>query len=521
MARQRIGMKKIRDVIRLKSTTSLSDRQIARALNISRPVVSKYWQGFVDSRVMLEQIQEMADSDLLWLIEGPRIEKSSKYRQLVQYFPYFVVELKRTGVTQQRLWEEYKQKHPDGLQYSQFCYHFQRWRESGEVRMHLEHKAGDKIFVDYAGQKLSYFDRGSGELRPVEVFVAVLGSSGLTYVEASASQEKEQWIRSNERALWYMGGCPAAIVPDNLRSAVSRSDLYDPEINPEFAEFAEHYGTVILPARVRKARDKALVENAVRLVYQRIYAPLRNRTVYTLQELNEAIWQRLEIHNNQPLQRLNVSRRELFEKTERSTLKPLPAERFPLKNTKWLTVQFNYHVELREDRHYYSVPHYLYRKEPKTKVKVVYDDRVVAIYYDNIRIAQHRRDCRSNEYSTHPEHMPAEHRWYAQWSPARFKRWANSLGEEVVKVVEAVLESRKHPEQAYKVCLGILNLGKKYGQERLLKACTQANELGTCSLKWIETHLKCILEEERLQPEMDLLACIPAHENIRGSGYYT
>jgi transposase len=472
----------------------------------------------VNSGLRLEQIQEMADSDLMRLIEEPRIEKSSKYRQLIQYFPYFVLELKRTGVTLQHLWEEYKQKHPDGLQYSQFCYHFQRWRESGEVRMHLDHKAGDKIFVDYAGQKLSYFDRGSGELRPVEVFVAVLGSSGLTYVEASESQEKQQWIRSNERAIWYMGGCPAAIVPDNLRSAVSRSDPYDPEINPEFAE---HYGTVILPTRVRKARDKALVENAVRLVYQRIYAPLRNRTFYTLQELNESIWQRLEIHNNQPLQRLNVSRRELFEKTERSALKPLPAERFPLKNTRWLTVQFNYHVELREDRHYYSVPHYLYRKEPKTKVKMVYDDRVVAIYYDNIRIAQHRRDRRSNEYSTHPEHMPAEHRWYAQWSPARFKRWANSLGEEVVQVIEAVLESRKHPEQAYKVCLGILNLGKKYGQERLLRACAQANEMGTCSLKWIETQLKRTREEERLQQELNLLACIPTHENIRGSGYYT
>jgi transposase len=250
-------MKKIRDVIRLKSNSALSDRQIARALNISRPVVGKYWQGFLDSGLEFEQVEEMTDSDLLRLIEKPKIEKSTKYRQLAQYFPYFVVELKRTGVTLQHLWEEYKQKHPEGLQYSQFCYHFQRWRESCEVRMHLEHKAGDKMFVDYAGQKLGYFDRQSGELHPVEVFVAVLGSSALTYVEASESQEKEQWIRSNERAIWYVGGSTAAIVPDNLRSAVSRSDPYDPEINPEFAEFAEYYDTVILPARVRKARDKA------------------------------------------------------------------------------------------------------------------------------------------------------------------------------------------------------------------------------------------------------------------------
>jgi transposase len=316
-----------------------------------------------------------------------------------------------------------------------------------------------------------------------------------------------------------MGGATAAIVPDNLRSAVSRSDPYEPEINPEFAEFAEFYGTVILPARVRKARDKALVENAIRLVYQRIYAPLRNRTFTSLQELNEAIRERLEIHNNTPLQRLPISRRELFEKTERSALKPLPAERFPLKSIKWVTVQFNYHVELREDLHYYSVPHYLYHKEPKTKVKMVYDERIVSIYYDNIRIAHHRRDRRPNEYSTHPQHMPQKHRWYAQWSPVRLKGWAQSLGEEVGKVIEAVLKSRKHPEQAYKVCLGILNLGKNYGAERLRKACAQANEIGTCSLKWIEGRLKRSLEEEQ-HPKLDLVASIPTHENIRGSGYY-
>jgi len=375
-------MKKVREVIRLKSSTEMSDRQIARALNVSRPVVAKYWEGFQASDLKVEQIQDMADSELIRLIKKPRIEKSSKYRQMAQYFPYFVLELTRTGVTLQRLWEEYKQKHPQGFQYSQFCYHFQQWKANSEVRMHIKHKVGDKMFVDYAGEKLSYFDRESGKERPVEVFVAVLGASGLAYVEASESQKKEQWIRSNERAIWYFGGSTDALIPDNLRSAVSRSDPYDPEINPEFAEFGEYYSTVIIPARVRKARDKALVENAVSLVYQRIYAPLRNRTFYSLQELNEAIWELLEVHNNKPFQRLKISRRELFEKTERSALNPLPPERFPLKTTKWVTVQFNYHVELREDLHYYSVPYYLYTKHPKTKVKMVYDDRVVAIYYD-------------------------------------------------------------------------------------------------------------------------------------------
>ena len=289
MARKRTGMKKIREVIRLKSTTEMSDRQIARALNISRPIVAKYWQGFNLSGLAFEQIEEMADSELLRMVEKPGIEISNKYQQLIQYFPYFVIELQRTGVTLQLLWNEYKRKHSEGFQYSQFCYHFQSWKNASEVRMHIKHKAGDKMFVDYAGDKLTYVDRKNGKERSVETFVAILGASGLTYAEASVSQEKEEWIRSNERAFWYFGGASDAIVPDNLKSGVTHADRYEPEINPDFAEFAEYYGTVILPARVREARDKALVENAVKLVYQRIYAPLRNRTFYSLEELNEAI----------------------------------------------------------------------------------------------------------------------------------------------------------------------------------------------------------------------------------------
>jgi len=259
MARKRIGMKKIRRVIELKSGTEMSDRQIARALNISRPLVGRYWEGFRESELRVEEITEMADSELLRKITKPSVKKSRKYLQLLDYFPSYVIELRRKGVTLQLLWEEYKEKHAEGFQYSQFCYHFQQWRNASEVRMHIKHKAGDKMFVDYAGQKLHYFDRESGEERAVEVFVAVLGASGLTYVEAAESQKEEDWIRSNERAFWYFGGSTAATVPDNLRSAVGRSDRYEPDINPSYEEFAEHYSTVIIPARVREARDKALV----------------------------------------------------------------------------------------------------------------------------------------------------------------------------------------------------------------------------------------------------------------------
>ncbi len=265
------------------------------------------------------------------------------------------------------------------------------------------------------------------------------------------------------------------------------------------------------------ALSKALVENAVKLIYQRVYARLRNRTFYSLEELNEAIWELLEEHNDKQFQRLSISRRELFESTERSTLSALPAERFPMKTTKVVSVQFNYHVELREDLHYYSVPYYLYAKEPKIKAKMVFDDRIVAIYYDNVRIAQHQRDRTPNGYTTLPDHMPEKHRAYAEWSPVRFERWAKSIGDEVSLVIKNILTSRKHPEQAFKACMGVLSLAKKYGDDRLNRICKQANHFGTSSLKQIQNMIKLDIEQESQQ---QLIPIIPDHENIRGAGYY-
>jgi len=519
MARKRINMKKIRDIIKLKIKTDMSERQIARALNVSRPVVSEYWNIFKRSNVSYEQITDMADSELIKLFEKRNHQKSALYKTLCDYFPYFVKELGRKGVTLQLLWREYKEKHHGGYEYSQFCYHFQIWRNASEVTMHIVHKAGDKMFVDYAGDKMSIIDPKTGKEIPVEVFAAILGSSGLTYAEASMSQEKEEWIRSNERALWYFGGVPKAIVPDNLKSGVTGSDPYEPSINPTFDDFADHYGTVIIPARVRKARDKALVENAVRLIYMRIYAPLRNRKFYSLCELNQAIRELLDKHNATPFQRLDYSRRDLFEEVEKKALQPLPAEKYPLKHTKYVTVQINYHVELREDRHYYSVPHWIKKRAEKTTVKMVYDERIVAIYYDNVRIAQHMRDRTPNGYTTIPEHMPSHHRFYALWSAERIINWGSSYGDEVVEVLKRILKMRKHPEQAFKVCLGILNLAKKHGESRLQKACKKANQYGLYSLKRIESMIKFMREEEK-QPELPWEKPLPIHENIRGSSYY-
>ena len=356
MARKRIGMQNIREIIRYHVTTDLSERQIARALQVSRAVVGKYLRAFAGSGLGWQEVAQMADSALIAQLEGLKKEpKSTRYRQLSEKFPGLLAELKKKGVTLQLLWEEYLQEHPDGYQYTQFCYHFQAWRNN-EVRMHIEHKAGDKMFADYAGTKLAVTDRVSGEQRDVEVYIGILGASELTYVEASESQEEKEWVRSNERALRYFQGSTAALVPDNLKSAVTRADRYEPGINHTFEEFARYYGMVVVPARVRKARDKALAENGVRLVYQRIYAPLRNQTFYSLKELNEAIWRLLEKHNNTNFQGMDISRRELFEQIERDVLRPLPAEPFPMISVQVVNVQYNYHVKLLEDQHNAEFP---------------------------------------------------------------------------------------------------------------------------------------------------------------------
>jgi transposase len=514
MARKRINMKKIREIIRFKETSDMSDRKIARALNISRPVVAQYIKDFNASGLTYEETKDMPDSRFLALFEKQRNKRCSKYEDISKLFPYFVTELKKTGVTLMILWNEYQKKHPDCYSYSQFCYHFQVWRNASRVTMHIEHKAGDKMFVDYAGDKLVIVDRKAGKERSVEVFVAILGASQLTYAEASFSQKSEDWIRSNERAFIYCGGVTQAIVPDNLKSGVTCSNRYEPGINVMFDDFAGHYQTVILPARVRRPQDKALVENAVNLVYQRIYAPLRNRIFYSLKELNEAIWDLLEQHNNTPFQRLKTSRREIFDNIEKQVLKPLPKERYAIKQCKELTVQFNYHVELREDRHYYSVPWQLKGK----RVRVVYDDRNVAIYYDNVRIIQYKRDRSPNGYTTLHIHMPPHHRFYAQWSPERFIRWAQSIGDDVAEMIQVVLKSREHPEQAFKICMGILNLVKEHGPDRLNKACARALGFGFYSYKRIKNILDRGLEEETLTESRELP--VSSHENIRGSQYY-
>lgn len=338
----------------------------------------------------------------------------------------------------------------------------------------------------------------------------------MTYVEAVASQEKYNFIRACENALWYYGGVPRAIVPDCLKSAVTKGDKYEPDLNPSYQDFALHYGTTILPARPHHPKDKALVENAVRIVYSRIFASLRNMTFYSIQELNCAIFKELDSYNNRPMQKTKMSRFTLFNDIEKSELKSLPLSLYEIKHFASLKVQFNYHIYLSKDKHYYSVPYRFTGKQ----VEVVYSDTAVEIYHGNIRIAWHRRDFTVNGYSTLKEHMPQEHQWVSEWNPDRIKNWAYKIGSNVKEIIEIILSSKEHPEQGYRISLGILSLAKKYSAERLDKACKRALYCQCYSMKSIKSILEKKLDMTDEQNDLFDRAQVPVHENIRGSDYY-
>ncbi len=518
MPNQRTSMNKIREIIRLHEEGGLSKRQIARTLGISRPSVAQYLVDYHSSGLGFGEVTTMNDDELIRRLEGVKEAVSERYRDLSARFEYFTRELKRTGVTLDLLWQEYKRDNPSGYNRTQFCHHFKVWRDGSELTMHLEHKAGEKMFADYTGKKMMVYDRTTGVGREVEAFVAILGASQLTYAEATESQRKEDWIRANEHAYCYFGGVTQATVPDCLKSAVDKPDKYEPDINPEYADFARHYNTVILPARPHSPKDKALVENAVKIIYRRVFAPLRDRIFYSLEELNQAILERLEVHNRTPFQRMKISRWDLFDETERSALKGLPAERYELRRFLSLKVQFNYHIHFNPDKHYYSVPHH-YRGK---RVTVIYTSTEVEIYHKNIRIACHKRDYGINRYTTTKEHMPPNHRFYDDWSPEKMIAWGEAIGPEVKAMIEAVLESRQYPEQAYRACLGILNLARKYGKERLNEACRRALEYRCSTYRSIRNILENNFDKiyDLHQDEQALRRPLPLHANIRGREYF-
>jgi transposase len=515
MANNPISMIKIRLILRLHSQ-GCSKLQIAGQAGIARNTLKKYIKAFISSGLSFEEINELSDKELEDLFVKPEDRPlNERLQALFNLFPAIDKELKKKGVTRHLLWEEYKRNHPDGVGRSQFKHYFSQWKAQVNPTMHMEHKAGDKLYVDFAGDKLSIIDRQTGEINPVEVFVAILGASQLTYVEAVMSQQKEDFIFACENALHYCKGVPAAIVPDNLKSAVTKSSKYEPTLNEAFADFAEHYGTTILPARAYRPRDKALVENAVRIIYTRIYVKVKRNEYYCLKDLNAAIHAALEEHNNAPLRGRNYSRKQQFDEVEKNALMPLPELRYELKKHQYATVAKNGHVGLSVDKHYYSVPYRFIGK----KVKLLYSRHSVEIYYNYERIALHERIKSPYQYTTEKDHLASAHRFISEWTPERFLSWAASIHEDVRLYVLKVLDRKQHPEQAYKSCIGILGFAKKVGHERLIKACQRALGYGAYNYKTIQKILERELDLRDVPDETDQLK-MPFHDNIRGENYY-
>ena len=422
--------------------------------------------------------------------------------------------LRQRGVTLLRLWEAYHVQYPDGFKMTAFYRHYNLWKKLVHPSMHMAHKAGDKMFVDYTGEKLQVVDPESGEVKMMEVFVAILGASQLTYVEAVESQRVEDFIGCCENALHYFGGAPNAIVPDNLKSAVIKSNRYEPKLNENFEAFADYYGMTVLPARAYKPKDKALVEGAVKIAYIRIFASLPPKLPTSLIELNERIGALLGTHNRMSFKGRNYSRQEQFDELEKITLQPLPKKRFELRSSSVATVMKNGHVCLGADKHYYSVPYGYISK----KVRVLYSKSIVEFFYKYERIASHGRIRSAHNYTTDPSHMATQHQVLAEWNPDYFLAQARSISKEVEFYIAQVLHKKPHPEQAYKSCQGILSFAKRVGHERLIKACQRAHAYGLYHFRAIDDILQRRLDLFDLEQDRQLP--MPDHENIRGKNYY-
>jgi transposase len=421
-------------------------------------------------------------------------------------------EMKRKGVTLALLWDEYKANHPEGYQYSQYCKLYRDFVAHIDCCMRQCHVAGEKLFVDYSGQTVPLTDPETGEVKQAQVFVAVMGASSYTYAEATLSQSLPDWLGSHVRAFRFLGGLPAIVVPDNLRSAVSKPCRYEPQLNPSYAELANYYNVAVIPARVRKPKDKAKVEAGVQLVQRWILAALRHRTFFSLDELNEAIAELLTKLNAKPFKKVSGSRESLFVELDKPALAPLPLIHYQYAEWRIVRLGMNYHVQI--DEHFYSAPHQL-RNE---KLNARLTDLGIEFFHKNKRVASHQRSYKRG-YTTIGEHMPKSHREYAEWTPERLVNWASQTGEATGKLVETILSGVVHPQQSFNSCLGVISLSKKYGNDRVEAASKRALAIGGISYKSMKSILANGLDSKPL-PERALAKQPVQHPNIRGNSYY-
>ena len=504
-------MRTIKEILRLRWEAGLSYQAIAVSCRKGQTTVRDYLlraQAAGLSWPLPEGMDEEALEQLLFPVPA-----ASSHRRPEPDWATIHQELRRKGVTLALLWQEYKATHPDGYQHSRFCQLYQQWASGLEPVLRQHYVAGEKLLVDYAGQTVPVVDRQTGEVREAQIFVAVLGASNFTYVEASWTQGLTDWIGSHRRCFEFLGGVPALVIPDNIKSGVTSPCFYDPDLNRTYQKLAEHYQTAVLPARIRRPRDKAKAEAGVQGIERWLLARLRHRRFFSLGELNEALRELLAQYNRRPFQQLEGCRESLFLALDRPALRPLPAHPYEYQQWKKARVGIDYHVEV--DRHYYSVPYQLLGAQ----VEVCLTAHTVEILHKGTRVASHLRSFQRGGHTTVLAHMPRHHREYVEWSPQRLVRWAQQIGPATAQVVEQILASRAHPVQGYRAGLGVLRLGKQHGPARLEAACVRALALRTLSYQSIKSILAHGLENQPLPPTTTAQSPI-RHAHIRGAHYY-
>jgi len=514
MPRARLSMRKTSEILRLHSERGLGINAISRSLSLSTSTVSDCLARARAAGVVWPLPAEMTESELEARLYPPRV--GSRVELALPDFSYLHRELRRKGVTLQLLWEEYKQNHPeDGYQYSRFCEHYARWCQKLDVVMRQQHRAGEKMFTDFSGDGQMITNPQTGQIWEAQLFLAVLGASGFTYAELFESQQSRCWVDGHIHAFEYFQGVAEITVPDNTKTAVKHPCNYEPDLNPTFLELARHYGTVVIPARMRKPRDKAKAEVSVLIAQRWILAALRNHVFFGLPEANRAVAEKLREFNDRPFQLLETSRRVLYETLDRPALLPLPSQRYELAEWSRPRVNIDYHVDVQ--RHFYSVPYTLVHKQLEARTT----SQTVEIFFKGSRVASHPRSFKKGGATTLREHMPKAHQQYLEWTPSRLLNWAAKTGPATASLLEKIMAAKAHPEQGYRACLGVLRLEKGYGASRLEAACNRALLIGAPSYQSVKSILKNGLDSQPVDQSAPRQApTADEHENLRGPEYY-
>lgn len=513
MAGKPKAMSQIKQLLRMRKE-GWKINTIARTLSMSRNTVKSYLEKVSSRGWSVDVLLDLGDPELEAKFHtGNPSYKDQRYDELKDKLDYFVAELQRTGVTKQLLWEEYRESTPQGYSRSQFCYHLSQHLKASKPSMVLNHQPGEKLFVDFAGKKLSYTDRQTGEMISCEVFVGCLPYSDYGFAMALPSQTTGDFIHAMTCCLKALGGAPQVIVPDNMKTAIAKANSYEPEINRILEDFANHHDITVLPARVSKPKDKALVENQVKLVYNRVYARLRNQVFFNLPDLNAAITEKMKLHNQTRMQDKPFCRQECYLAEEKPLLKPLPDQDFEIKSYKQLKVAQNNYIKLSHDKHYYSVPFQFIGQQ----AKVIYTHRMVHIYVDGKQVAVHQRDCRPGKYTTVTNHLCSDHQHYLDRSPTYYLNRARCKSEKMYELFTHVFNQGKHPEQLYKTCDGLLNIYNKSNPDKANKAFQIAIDHQNYSYWFVRNIISNNMTDQQHTIKDKSL---PEHKNIRGKDYY-